>query len=324
MATYYVANYGANANNGTSPTTPWKDINFALGTATGTNPGLASGDTVWIAPGTYREIVTYAGGNGTSGNPINIYGDPTFTKSWSSGSAGKIRITNFMTDSTLPTAGNTLSITKDWINVVDLCIDGYPSGSLTSNSASTASVFIAASNITFTRCNINTVTSGRFVGLHHYLASGKTGLTLNSCSIFAPMPIWSYMANQGSTPYASGIRLVDCIVLGGGTIDGAYTFEAQTSGQFNDVQIYNNTILNWGTNAILFINAASSGTIIMRNNLIYSVKGTAVNSFQSITITQSNNFIIASTTYTNVSPTTNSITANLFDMGASRIQQFTS
>jgi hypothetical protein len=326
MATYYVANYGNNANNGTSASTPWQTLSFALGAASGTNPGLVAGDTVWIAPGTYREVVTYAGGNGTSGSQINIYGDPTFSQSWIAGNVGKIRITNFTIDTTLPSAGNTLSITKDWINIADLCIDGYPSGGLNPNSASTAAVFIAASNVTMTRCNINTLTSGRFVGLHHYIASGKTGLTLNRCSIFAPMPIWSYMATQGSTPYASGIRFIDCIIFGGGTIDGAYTFEALTAGQFNDVQIYNNTILNWGTNAVLFINGAtSSNTVVMRNNLIYSVKGTGVlASGGAMTITQSNNFIVATTTYSNVSPTTNSVTANLFDMGASRVQNFSS
>jgi len=84
MATYYVATYGQNSNNGTSPSTPWLSISFAIGAASGTNPGLSAGDTVWVAPGTYRESLNaalqYLGGNGTSGSPISIKGDPLATQ----------------------------------------------------------------------------------------------------------------------------------------------------------------------------------------------------------------------------------------------------
>ena len=61
MTTYYVSPNGNDANNGLGPDAshasnkPWLTITKALGAA-----GIASGDTVYLAPGTYREIVTIA------------------------------------------------------------------------------------------------------------------------------------------------------------------------------------------------------------------------------------------------------------------------
>ena len=128
MATYYVANYGSNANNGTSPSTPWLTVQFALGAASGTNPGLTAGDTVWIAPGTYREVVTTTTLTGTAGNTIKIYGDPTFSIAWTSGSLGMVRITNFLSDTVTPTGSQSLAVIGDYVDIQDLCIDGITNG----------------------------------------------------------------------------------------------------------------------------------------------------------------------------------------------------
>ena len=59
MATYYISNWGSDSNNGLGPdpthasNKPWLTIAKALGAA-----GIASGDTVYLCPGTYRELVT--------------------------------------------------------------------------------------------------------------------------------------------------------------------------------------------------------------------------------------------------------------------------
>ena len=143
MPTYYVANYGSNSNNGTTPATPWLTIQFALGAASGTNPGLVAGDTVWIAPGTYREVITSTTLTGTAGNTIKIYGDPTFTRAWTSGSAGRVRITNYLTDTALPTGSQTLAILGDYVDVQDFCIDGNPTGIVTGNVITEACLFIS-------------------------------------------------------------------------------------------------------------------------------------------------------------------------------------
>ncbi len=73
MATYYVklaADGGNDSLAGTSPSTAWATIGKALGAT-----GISSGDTVYIAPGTYNESVTIGMANPTA--ETFIIGDPT-------------------------------------------------------------------------------------------------------------------------------------------------------------------------------------------------------------------------------------------------------
>ncbi len=71
MATYYVRPDGNNANTGTGPATTqaWQTLAKALGAT-----GIGSGDTLYIAPGTYSESVTIGG---TYSTATYVYGDPT-------------------------------------------------------------------------------------------------------------------------------------------------------------------------------------------------------------------------------------------------------
>lgn len=71
MATYYVRTDGNNSNTGLGPTTgtAWQTITKALGAS-----GIASGDTVYIAPGVYTEAVTIGG---TYSAPTYVIGNPT-------------------------------------------------------------------------------------------------------------------------------------------------------------------------------------------------------------------------------------------------------
>jgi hypothetical protein len=72
MATYYVRPDGNNANAGTGPATnqAWQTLTKALGAT-----GIASGDTVYIAPGSYNESVTIGMTSATA--TTSVIGDPT-------------------------------------------------------------------------------------------------------------------------------------------------------------------------------------------------------------------------------------------------------
>ena len=71
MATYYVQPNGSNANTGlgASNATAWQTVQKALGAT-----GIGSGDTLYIAPGTYREAITIGG---TYSATTTIIGDRT-------------------------------------------------------------------------------------------------------------------------------------------------------------------------------------------------------------------------------------------------------
>lgn len=83
MATYYVsASTGSNTNNGLSASAPWLTLVFALGAASGTNPGVVGGDIIYVAPGNYNEAVTIGFTSPSStvqilGDPLNLQGFPS-------------------------------------------------------------------------------------------------------------------------------------------------------------------------------------------------------------------------------------------------------
>jgi hypothetical protein len=89
MATYYVSTTtGNNANAGTSAALPWATLAFALGAASGTNPGLVGGDIVYIAPGNYNESVTP--GLTSPSSTVQILGDPQNLQGFPSVTAGLV------------------------------------------------------------------------------------------------------------------------------------------------------------------------------------------------------------------------------------------
>ena len=317
MATYYVATYGSNSNNGTSASTPWLTLGFALGAASGTNPGLAAGDTLWIAPGTYRGTVTYGAGNGTAGNTIKINGDPRFTQAWTSGSTGVVRVTNYTSDGTVPTAGNTLAIIGDYIDVQDLYLDGNPVGTVPFNSPSAAVLFLRGSNLSVTRCVVQSTVTARQVGINWYCATGAKSLTIDRCTVLAPLSIWCLIASQ-TTNYNIDCNIKDSFMLSG-TADFALIIE-NFSTFVTGAKIFNNTMMSQ-TYGLTLLNVGSSGAVTTEliNNLIYAQKGTGVQG-NGQTITQTNNYIYAATNYNNILPSTNNVAAPMLDMSGGRMQ----
>ena len=323
MPTYYVANYGSNSNNGTSPSTPWLTVAFALGAASGTNPGLVAGDTVWIAPGTYREVITTTTLTGSAGNTIKIYGDPTFTRAWSSGSAGHVRLTNYSNDAVVPTGSQTLAVIGDYVDLQDICFDGNPSGSIAINAPTEACLFLRGGNITVTRCVVQTTVNTRQVGIECYWNTGKNTVTIDRCSIFSSFGILLSSASQTAV-YDINAVVKDCLIIGGlNSVDAGIYINAAGASQVTGARFYNNTIITSNGGIYLDqIGQVGGTTTVVRNNLIYAIQGTGIRSTSSITITQSNNTIFAATTFNNVLPSTNNISAPMLDFGGSRIQAF--
>jgi hypothetical protein len=320
MPTYYVANYGSNSNNGTSPSTPWQTVGFALGAASGTNPGLIAGDTVWIAPGTYREVITSTTLTGTSGNTIKIYGDPLFTRAWTTGSAKSVRLTNFTTDTALPTQSQTLAVSGDYIEIQDLCIDGHPFGSVSATVSTNSALYLTGGNLSVTNCSVQTTNAGRQVGITWYCTTGKNNFTIDQCSVSAPFGIFVFSVSQTATFNMNAV-IKDTFVMAGN--DFGIVFEGASANQVTGAIVYNCTVIG-GTQGITYANIGAVGgsATVLRNNLVYAPKGLGITSTPSITITQTNNSVLASTNFNNVLPNTNNISAPMFDFGLSRIQQF--
>jgi hypothetical protein len=126
MATYYIRKTGSDSNAGTSAGAAWLTIGKALGAS-----GMASGDTVYVGAGVYRESVTVA--MTSPGTETMVCGD---VDGKYTGDPGEIRWTAYTTDDktspttkTLILAGRPHLTFKNMVFVggTTACVDGYSS-----------------------------------------------------------------------------------------------------------------------------------------------------------------------------------------------------
>lgn len=99
MATWYVRKTGSNSNNGTSSSTAFLTVNYALTTA-----AISPGDTIYVGAGVYRETLAPTH-SGTLGSLISVIADVDGSHT---GDAGQVTITAFTTNDTTAPSATTL------------------------------------------------------------------------------------------------------------------------------------------------------------------------------------------------------------------------
>ena len=302
MATYYVRTDGSDSNAGTGPATnqAWQTITKAIGAT-----GIAPGDTLYIAPGVYRGAFTAAFTNPTSeGQRILIAGNPTASQ-FSGVTAGPVIITNYSDNVT--SSGLTLSITKNFITLTDLCIygrqiAGNPVFGLVANFESSA--FIV------TRCYFGTQASNADVyTILFTITAGGIGPQITN-SIFENLYCGVFGATHSGT-WDTATLIRNCIVtsLNTSSVTGVgIRLGGYTSGQTGGIKIINCTVN--AVSCVLIPSGANLSTTypsIVQNCFLSGVTGISspVNNGQ---ITQSYNVINAATTLSNVASSATTLT----------------
>lgn len=230
MATYYVKTTGNNASAGTSPATAWQTINYALGATS----GIAAGDTLYVAVGVYREVISV--GMTTSPSTTTIIGDTD--GSIFSTSAGEVRITSRTTnDDTAGSASDTLGIaSKSYMTFRKLRIESGTGYGARAN---------GCTNITFDKCHIST--TGSSAALRFDATAGVTtnnvcensiligranvlqivgsatagavnmGVTIRNTLVMASSSACIFLNSTGTTGTLSGVTVTNCTTIGGAT-----------------------------------------------------------------------------------------------------------
>jgi hypothetical protein len=237
MPTYYVRTDGNDSNSGLSNISSgsWKTISKALGAT-----GITNGDTLYIAPGTYREFATLTN---NSVIETRVIGDPT-SEIFNDVNPGIVRFTSLGSDnfsSTTFNSGTTLSGTgKSYYTFQKLYIEGLISlsqcynikfedckitriSTSPSSSVNCVSLAIADNNYTqFQRCIIQGGIV--FTGT----CSIGSGVTFNACAIRGVSATSSGSITVG-TGGTSRIKFTNCTVSGAAGqqlfrgYDGAHT-----------------------------------------------------------------------------------------------------
>jgi hypothetical protein len=310
MAIYYVRPDGSNTNAGTGPGAgqAWATVAFALGAASGTNPGLVGGDTVYIAPGTYRNVVTI--GYTTPTSMITVQGDPSCSQ-FSGLTAGPIRITNAPVGDTAPTRGQFFTGTTDYLTLRNIQFDGL-------SAYSTGLVTLTGGNLTIDKCCFQTYTdTNNGFGTVITIPSSKNNITISNCIYFVYQTgITINLATQGSSNYNTNTQINNCFIYS--QTGSGLTWSNTTAGQFSGLSVKDSTIIG-GNNGLSSgnLNQGTGNTVL--NSILNGVGARGINQWNSGSMTATNCSIIGASSISNVTQVNCNTSMQLYDLGQSRL-----
>ena len=213
MATYYVRPDGNNANAGTGPATnqAWQTLTKALGAT-----GIASGDTVYIAPGHYNELIITS--TLTPTVATFIIGDPTAAQ-FAGVTAGVVKLSSFSSAGTAapPSTNSLITLTsKNHFKFSNLYFE--------SGTAGNSIVCTTGHSWSFTNCVFDMcMTSTSFLASTPTSTAGN--FTFSKCIFFN--------RNGGRTIQITGQNVADttsisdCLFLGSGGSECIYSTNCQ-------------------------------------------------------------------------------------------------
>lgn len=324
MATYYVRTDGSDSNAGTGTGTgqAWATIGKALGAT-----GIASGDTVYIKPGNYAELVTVAiGATATT----YVIGD---TDGVIFGSIGEVIWSGF-------TAGNDASPTgtpctlngQDYLTFRRITFYGDDIGG--TNPSCVSATTATSTNCTFEQCIFHiqgaSAAGAGSAGIRLLVSNNvATYWTVDRC-VFVGRGQGIFLDTRSGTTgsdWNSQLDIKNCIFLNSvNSIGGASNAGANTTSRPSHGKVTNCTFFG-ADYAVRFTNAGTWSTtngLAVRNCMVYGSTTAGLGASASGQITSDYNRLLDNVAnYSTVTGGANDITTGAFelDFGAGLIQK---
>lgn len=316
MTTYYVGKQGSDSNNGQSPDAsaaankPWLTIGKALGSS-----GIASGDTVYIGTGTYREVVTV---NMTSATAeTKIIGDVANSQGFKDGSgvliaSGDVIWTAYLTTDTVAPSGTVLLNLngRDFLTFQTIIMVGSGAAAPSIIGANTTN----SVNITLRELTLLNSTVAQTIGYtgladvaSNWLIDRCLFLTFNNASISINLP------TSTTADYDTNFVVQNCVFYQLGSNGVSVSASGANSFKAGGVDVWNCTLVT-GSGNLLITNSSGLSTSIpctAYDNMIIVGNGSTLNANTSGQIIGDFNRRFPSTTLTNVTAGVNDVAGNI-------------
>jgi len=314
MATYYVcSSTGSDANNGLGPDAshasnkPWLTIQKCLGAA-----GISSGDTVYIGPGTYREVVTVAMTSAVA--ETSVLGDPGNAQGFKTAagvlvSAAEVIWTAYTTnDTTAPSASATLNLAgRDFLTFQYITFVQGSSYVVQADTNTSTNITIRDCSLMATGTTNMISITGAFSVVANWLVE-RTVFFGSGASVFNIQP-----ATGAGADWDLGFVVRNCAYYGAGSSSGFLAVVQASGGLANKpggVLVYNCTVIGAG---IMWTATDVSTTIPCQVNNSVNVAFSVGGSVKATTLgmlVENYNYLRNSTTHNNVTQGANTVTNN--------------
>jgi hypothetical protein len=304
MAIYYVRPDGNNSNTGTGPAAnqAWQTLARIVQAGT----AFTSGDTVYIAPGTYRQSITTTA---TYTSATNFFGDPTASQ-FPNVTPGIVRITNFLSNDNSAAANQLLwgGVTFDYINISNIYFD---------HTTINGGIYYTGTgnNSTIRNCVFTgNVGAGGGVGTPPIRLTSVKNVTIENC-IFMRSHVATYLTTTTDTNTNVVIR--NCFAV---NINGNGLWVANGIG--GGIRISNNILCDTVGVAVTISGAGNASSICaITNNIFYGCINGSISGGSSTNIIEDFNRRVNSGGNTTIPVGLNTITdgAPQFDFGHSAL-----